>query len=181
MIDESTTALELAHLLPAHGPLTVITNFLAAINSLTQKSDVDLIALGGSYNGIYDAFHGLHVREAISRLQADRIHLDNGDPRRLPVRQVRGDDPDPSRDDGGCNPQGSARRPLEVPQALHAQVGGAVRLRCSGGRFRHRRARAGGDARAWRRRGGGRERCRGDPVRSRRGRRKTPRGASAPA
>jgi DeoR/GlpR family transcriptional regulator of sugar metabolism len=75
MIDESTTALELAHLLPAHGPLTIITNFLAAINSLTQKSDVVLIALGGSYNGMSDAFHGLHVREAIPRLRADVVFI----------------------------------------------------------------------------------------------------------
>lgn len=71
MIDDSTTALELVRLLPGRGPLTVITNFLMAINRLTEAADIQLIALGGSYNATYDAFHGLHVREAVSRLRAD--------------------------------------------------------------------------------------------------------------
>lgn len=75
MIDDSTTALELVRLLPGRGPLTVITNFLMAINQLTEASDIDLIALGGSYNATYDAFHGLHVREAISRLRADVMFM----------------------------------------------------------------------------------------------------------
>lgn len=75
MIDDSTTALELVHLLPGRGPLTVITNFLMAINRLTEASDIDLIALGGTYNATYDAFHGLHVREAISRLRADVVFM----------------------------------------------------------------------------------------------------------
>lgn len=75
MIDDSTTALGLVRLLPGRGPLTVITNFLMAINQLTEASDIDLIALGGSYNATYDAFHGLHVREAISRLRADVMFM----------------------------------------------------------------------------------------------------------
>jgi DeoR/GlpR family transcriptional regulator of sugar metabolism len=75
MVDDSTTALALARLLPGRGPLTVITNFLMAINGLTEKSDIELIALGGRYNATYDAFHGLHVREAISKLRADLVFM----------------------------------------------------------------------------------------------------------
>jgi DeoR/GlpR family transcriptional regulator of sugar metabolism len=71
MVDDSTTALQLVRLLPDMGPLTVITNFLMAINQLTEASDVELIALGGSYNATHDSFQGLHVREAIARLRAD--------------------------------------------------------------------------------------------------------------
>jgi len=75
MIDDSTTALELVRLLPGRGPRTVITNFLLAINRLAEATDIDLIALGGSYNATYDSFHGLHVREAISRLRADVVFM----------------------------------------------------------------------------------------------------------
>ena len=73
MLDDSTTALQLVHLLPDHAPLTVITNFLMAINSLVGKSGIELIALGGSYNATYDAFHGMQVRDAISKLRADVV------------------------------------------------------------------------------------------------------------
>lgn len=75
MIDDSTTALELVRLLPGRGPLTAITNFLLAINELAEAPDIDLIALGGSYNATYDSFHGLHVREAIARLRADVVFM----------------------------------------------------------------------------------------------------------
>ena len=75
MVDDSTTALQVAHLLPGRGPLTVITNFLMAINGLAGKSDIELIALGGNYNATYDAFHGFHVREAISKLRADVVFM----------------------------------------------------------------------------------------------------------
>jgi DeoR/GlpR family transcriptional regulator of sugar metabolism len=75
ILDDSTTALQLAHLLPDHAPLTVITNFLMAINSLVGKSGIELIALGGSYNATYDAFLGLHAREGLSRLRADVVFM----------------------------------------------------------------------------------------------------------
>jgi DeoR/GlpR family transcriptional regulator of sugar metabolism len=71
LVDDSTTALRLAELLPERGPLTVVTNFLMAINALAGKPGIELIALGGSYNATYDAFHGLHVREAVAKLRAD--------------------------------------------------------------------------------------------------------------
>ena len=75
MIDESTTGLALAELLPARGPLTVITNFLAAVNVLAGKPDIDLIALGGAYYPAYDAFLGLRTCDAIRSLHADVLFL----------------------------------------------------------------------------------------------------------
>ncbi|MFC4908232.1 DeoR/GlpR family DNA-binding transcription regulator [Actinomadura gamaensis] len=75
MIDESTTALELARLLPGRGPVTVITNFLAAVNALTGEPGVDLIALGGAYYPAYDAFLGLRTTEAIRSLRADLLFM----------------------------------------------------------------------------------------------------------
>lgn len=75
MIDASTTALAVASLLPGRGPLTVITNFLMAINSLADASDIELIAIGGSYNATYGAFHGLQGREAISKMRADVVFM----------------------------------------------------------------------------------------------------------
>lgn len=75
MIDDSTTALALSRLLPGQGPLTVITNFLVAINALADASDIDLIALGGSYDSRYAAFHGLQVRDQIAKLRADVLFM----------------------------------------------------------------------------------------------------------
>ncbi|MFI0452004.1 DeoR/GlpR family DNA-binding transcription regulator [Actinomadura sp. 6N118] len=75
MIDESTTGLALAGLLPARGPLTVITNFLTAVNLLAGEPGVDLIALGGAYYPAYDAFLGLRTSEAIRSLHADILFM----------------------------------------------------------------------------------------------------------
>jgi DeoR/GlpR family transcriptional regulator of sugar metabolism len=75
MIDESTTGLSVAELLPAHGPLTVITNFLATVNLLAGKPGIDLIALGGAYYPAYDAFLGLRTCEAIRSLHADVLFM----------------------------------------------------------------------------------------------------------
>ena len=75
MIDESTTGLSVAELLPSHGPLTVITNFLAAVNLLAGKPGIDLITLGGAYYPAYDAFLGLRTCEAIRSLHADVLFM----------------------------------------------------------------------------------------------------------
>lgn len=48
-LDEATTLLPLAHLLPSVGPLTVITNFLPILNELRNHKEIHLISLGGRY------------------------------------------------------------------------------------------------------------------------------------
>lgn len=75
LLDDSTTAFMLARLLPARGPLTVITNFLADIALLAGEPGIDLIALGGDYYPAYDAFLGLGTVEAVRPLRADLLFM----------------------------------------------------------------------------------------------------------
>ena len=75
IIDDSTTAFRLAELLPGRGPLTVITNFVPAITALGGEPGIELIALGGVYNPVYEAFLGLHARQAATRLRADVLFM----------------------------------------------------------------------------------------------------------
>ncbi|MFD1934925.1 MULTISPECIES: DeoR/GlpR family DNA-binding transcription regulator [Nonomuraea] len=75
MIDESTTGLAVAGLLPAKGPVTVISNFLAVVNLLAGEAAVDLIGLGGAYYPAYDAFLGMRTTEAIRSLHADVLFM----------------------------------------------------------------------------------------------------------
>ena len=75
MMDESTTVLYLAKLLPSHGPMTVITHFLQVIKQLDEEPGIDLIGLGGVYYPAYDAFLGLLTAEAIRSLRADILFM----------------------------------------------------------------------------------------------------------
>jgi DeoR/GlpR family transcriptional regulator of sugar metabolism len=70
-IDDSTTALQLARLLPSKAPITVITNQLTAINELRATRGVTLIALGGTYYNWCSSFMGRMTNESISKLHAD--------------------------------------------------------------------------------------------------------------
>jgi DeoR/GlpR family transcriptional regulator of sugar metabolism len=71
MIDDSTTALELARLLPAIDPLTVVTNFLEALNLLADERGLHLMALGGDYDRLHDSFLGVPCVEAVEALRVD--------------------------------------------------------------------------------------------------------------
>lgn len=71
MLDDSTTALPLARLLPTLAPLTVITNFVAAIRELSGVKGINLISLGGEYLPNHDAFTGVVCEAAIASLRAD--------------------------------------------------------------------------------------------------------------
>jgi len=73
LLDESTTALALAALLPARAPLTVITYFGPVIQSLAGTPGIDLISLGGAYYPAYDAFLGLRTVDAVASLHADTL------------------------------------------------------------------------------------------------------------
>lgn len=75
MIDDSTTGLAVAEQLPARGPLTLITNFLALIKRVAAEPGIDLIALGGAYYPAYDAFLGLRTCEAVRSLRADILFM----------------------------------------------------------------------------------------------------------
>jgi DeoR/GlpR family transcriptional regulator of sugar metabolism len=75
VVDDSTTALSLAELLPGRLPITVVTNFLAAIKLLAGQPGVDLVGLGGAYYPAYDAFLGMRTLEAIQPIRADVLFM----------------------------------------------------------------------------------------------------------
>jgi DeoR/GlpR family transcriptional regulator of sugar metabolism len=70
-LDDSTTVLKLAQMLPDKAPLTVITNVLTIMNALNNVRGISLLALGGNYYNWCSAFMGRMTNEAISTLRAD--------------------------------------------------------------------------------------------------------------
>ncbi|MFE7857014.1 DeoR/GlpR family DNA-binding transcription regulator [Streptomyces sp. NPDC057403] len=73
MLDDSTTTLEIARRL-RHGeitPLTVVTNFLQAINLLSGQRGIHLMALGGDYDPLHSSFLGVSCVEAVQSLRVD--------------------------------------------------------------------------------------------------------------
>lgn len=72
-LDDSTTALALARLLPARAPLTVVTHFLPVIRTLADQPGIELIGLGGRYVPAYDSFLGQATAAAAAHLQADLL------------------------------------------------------------------------------------------------------------
>ncbi|MDF3920513.1 DeoR/GlpR family DNA-binding transcription regulator [Salinicola salarius] len=71
MLDDSTTASELASLLPAREPLTVITNGLESIDRLKTAAGIKLITLGGDYQPRFNATFGLLCEQALANLRAN--------------------------------------------------------------------------------------------------------------
>jgi DeoR/GlpR family transcriptional regulator of sugar metabolism len=71
LLDDATTTLALARLLPSIAPLTVITNYLAAIQLLHSEPEIRLVALGGEYFPSHDSFTGVVCEAAINSLRAD--------------------------------------------------------------------------------------------------------------
>ncbi|GAB3610714.1 MULTISPECIES: DeoR/GlpR family DNA-binding transcription regulator [Humibacter] len=70
-LDDSTTVLQLAKLLPQKAPLTVITNVLTLMNDLNGQRGITLLGLGGTYYNWCSAFMGTMTIQAISQLRAD--------------------------------------------------------------------------------------------------------------
>lgn len=71
ILDEATSLIPLARLLPSLAPLTVITNFLPILKDLTAAKGIRLIALGGEYFPHFDTFTGLLTEQAVMSLRAD--------------------------------------------------------------------------------------------------------------
>ncbi|TJZ57085.1 DeoR/GlpR transcriptional regulator [Streptomyces piniterrae] len=75
LLDDSTTCLLLANEATEHTPLTVITNSLPAITTLSKEPGISLITLGGAYFPAYDAFMGLHTADAVRAFRADVLFM----------------------------------------------------------------------------------------------------------
>ena len=71
MVDDSTTALALVERLEDVGPLTVVTNYLPALEILKTIPEVRLIALGGDYSRTHDSFGGIAAMESVTRMSVD--------------------------------------------------------------------------------------------------------------
>jgi DeoR/GlpR family transcriptional regulator of sugar metabolism len=75
MLDDSTTALALARLLPEVGPLTVVSNYRQVQEALRDVPDIRLIGLGGEYSRTHDSYLGLPCQEMISTFSVDIVFL----------------------------------------------------------------------------------------------------------
>lgn len=74
-LDDSTTAYQMAALLPHKVPLMLITNSLNLINELKDVNDLSLICLGGQYHHWCNAFIGHITVNEIQQLRADTVFL----------------------------------------------------------------------------------------------------------
>ncbi|MEU9476575.1 DeoR/GlpR family DNA-binding transcription regulator [Streptomyces sp. NPDC048191] len=73
LLDDSTTALEMARRLRLGEitPLTVVTNFLEAVNLLAGQRGIHLMALGGDYDPLHSSFLGVSCVAAVEQLRVD--------------------------------------------------------------------------------------------------------------
>ena len=70
-LDDSTTVSHLGPLLADIGQIVAVTNGAPLINSLKEVDNIELLALGGKYDPVPDAFFGLICDQAIEQLQFD--------------------------------------------------------------------------------------------------------------
>lgn len=75
MLDDSTTGLHLAELLPQKLPLTVITNFHRIADALIEHSGIQTILTGGQYDRASEAFMGTLTLDALETLRADVVFM----------------------------------------------------------------------------------------------------------
>jgi DeoR/GlpR family transcriptional regulator of sugar metabolism len=75
LLDDSTTALQMLPFLADMTPLTVATNYLAALNELARMREVQVLALGGQYDVHHDSYLGTVCMDAIRSLSFDVAFL----------------------------------------------------------------------------------------------------------
>lgn len=71
LLDDSTTALALARLLPSIGALTVITNYRQVLEVLMEEDDIAVIMLGGAYSRTHDSFIGVPEASGLATYAVD--------------------------------------------------------------------------------------------------------------
>lgn len=75
ILDDSTTGIYLAELLPEKQPLTVITNFQRVVDMLTEEPGIALLVAGGQYYRWCEGYMGTIALNAIRSLRADIVFL----------------------------------------------------------------------------------------------------------
>ena len=71
LVDDSSTAMQVLPLVVERGPLTIITNSLRVQADYARREGITLLALGGSYDRICDAFFGFLAEQSVARLRVD--------------------------------------------------------------------------------------------------------------
>jgi DeoR/GlpR family transcriptional regulator of sugar metabolism len=74
-MDDSTTGVHLAELLPQRQPLSVITNFQQIIDTLAPHPGIALISLGGQHYQWSNAFMGSITVNTLNSLRADTLFM----------------------------------------------------------------------------------------------------------
>lgn len=75
ILDDSTTGLHLARMLPQRQPVTVITNFRRVLDELVGHPGIALISLGGQHYQWCDAFMGALTHNALQSIRADVLFM----------------------------------------------------------------------------------------------------------
>lgn len=75
ILDDSTTGLRLAEMLPQRQPLTVITNFQRVMTAMVGHPGIALIGLGGQHYQWCDAYMGSLTINALRSLRADVVFM----------------------------------------------------------------------------------------------------------
>lgn len=75
ILDDSTTGLHLAGMLPQRQPLTVITNFRRVLDALVGDPGIALISLGGQHYQWCDAYMGSITHASLDSLRADLLFM----------------------------------------------------------------------------------------------------------
>lgn len=71
MLDDSTTGVYLARLLPERAPLTVVTNYRGVFAELAAQQGIHLISVGGDFLPWADAFVGGMALDALRGMRVD--------------------------------------------------------------------------------------------------------------
>jgi DeoR/GlpR family transcriptional regulator of sugar metabolism len=75
MLDDATTTEEMIPYFADLAPLRVATNYLSAMRALSQIRGVGLMALGGDYDPLHDAFLGTTCLECIEAIRVDAVFV----------------------------------------------------------------------------------------------------------
>ena len=75
MLDDSSTGVHLARLLPQRAPLTVVTNYQPVAELVKEEQNIRLILTGGEYRAWADAVLGPMTVKAVRTLRADAAFM----------------------------------------------------------------------------------------------------------
>lgn len=75
VMDDSTTGLHLAALLPQKTPLTVITNFQRVADSLVGNPGIEIIMTGGQFYAWCEAYMGSIALNSLKKIRADVVFM----------------------------------------------------------------------------------------------------------